>query len=233
MKIENFVEIVRQKNGSLKLLSSRHLQTNSYQLLHNLGFRVCKVAERRVYYRRVNEEVIPIRLSEIEAEFTKQIRTMYLDNLPEGVGYDQFMNWYYSAAPIKENSSLLATLRESLNQEELHIHLLQTDGNYKSDFELKILLTKFEEWGLSKVVDVINCTPKKNDRILHYKHLTDNKFIVFAQWNAHNKRNTGFDVGVATYKNEKDVGVKEPYTEQHIRSSFDLQRDYKLVSQYL
>jgi hypothetical protein len=229
--IDNFFDLVRLKNGQVKIKSNSSKKSNIYGLLRDFGFRVCKVGGRRVYYRRSDGKIYPISIHDIKDAFTEFLRSGELSNVPKDVSYQSIMNCYYSANPIKENEHFWGCLEETLNETKTHNYLLETDGDYKSHFEVQQLLSKFDELGFSKIIDSISYY-SSNTPTLYYKRIAEEKFLVFNHWNVNSKYTNGFDSWVATYRNETHIGTKKPNGHQEIRLGFQLERDYNLIKHY-
>lgn len=72
--------------------------------------------------------------------------------------------------------------------------------------------------------------------ILRYitKKIDNNKFLIFSHYNADKKEDfDGFDCWLAHFENEKQIVVVRPRALQDIVLNFNLERDYKLIKNYV
>lgn len=230
--INNFIDIVRQKNGRVKIKHNITNEGNIYKLLRDFGFRKSKLDNRRIYFRRQADIVTPVNLSDIKDAFREFLKCGDFTNIPTDINHHDILEWYYSTHPIKENGLFDHYLEDTLTEVETHNFRLATDHDYRHRFEIKQLLSKFDEWAFSKSTDNIN-SYSSNNPPLYYKRIDDRKFLVFNHWNANTKYTGGFDSWIATYSNEKQIGNKKPLDLQDIRLGFRLDRDYPLIEQYL
>jgi len=67
--INNFVCLVRQKNGQVKIKHDANNESNIYKLLHDFGFRKSTLDNKKLYYRRQDSKLIFVRLSDIKWAF--------------------------------------------------------------------------------------------------------------------------------------------------------------------
>jgi len=230
--INNFIDIVRQKNGRIKIKHNVTNEGNIYKLLHDFGFRKIKLDNRRIYFRRQADKITPVKLVDIKEAFREFLEHGDFTNIPQDVDHRDILEWYYSTLPIKENTQFDQYLEDTLTETEAHDLRLQTDHIYKHKFEIEQLLLKFDEWKFLKTTDIISSYSTENPP-LYYKHIGDRKFLVFNHWNVNTKYTDGFDCWIATYSDEKQIGNKKPLDLQDIRLGFRLDRDFPLIEQYL
>lgn len=230
--ITNFITVVYQKNGITKIKHDRNNETNIYKLLHDLGYRKSKFDNKRIYFRIVGQDFIPANMMKIKRAFLEFLRCCNYSNCPENVNHNQILNWYHEKNPIKENGLLDNYLGCTLTTEEEHKLRLKLNPNYKHNFDINTLLAKFDEWKFAKTVDKINSYSSDNPPLYH-KKLAGNKFLVFNHRNCNNKYRDSFDCWIATYNNEKYIGIKKPIELKELRLGFKLERDLSFVEQYL
>lgn len=229
--INDFITVVRQKNGIIKITHTLSNEGNIYKLLCDLGFRKAKLDKKYIYFRRENNNVILSSFLEIKDAFRDLLRKYEFTNIPDDIKYDSVLNWYYNRKPIKENGLLNHYLEDSLTEFESN-NLRQIDkktNNRESNTEN--LLTKFDEWKFKTTIDSIGTFCRNNP--LYYKKIEHNKYLIFNHFNLKNKTNDGFDSWIATYTSEKHIGEKEPLRIEDIQLSFRLDRDYELIEKYL
>jgi len=123
-------------------------------------------------------------------------------------------------------------LKETLSEQEIHDLRLQSNPRYRWKFFTQQLIAKFDEWNFSKTVDYIN-SYSGNNPPLYYRRISETKFIVFNHWNFNSKYRDGFDCWLAIYKNEKEIGKKQPHNLQQIILDFRFDRHLPLIEQYL
>jgi len=229
--INNFITIVRQKNGRVKITHDIQNEANIYKLLHELGYCKSKLDNKRIYFRRDKANVIPLHLWDIKNAFLVMLKNLEFINIPDDIEYEDILNWYYRQDPIKDNGLFNHYLSDNLTEPEIHSFRLQTDCIYKHKFEIQQMLLKLEEWKFDKTVDISSSICKNAP--LYYKKIETNKFLIFSYFNSKVNTNDGFDCWVATFSNVKHIGIKEPLKLQDIRLSFQLDRDFQLIKDYL
>jgi hypothetical protein len=229
--INDFITFDRLKNGRVKITHDINNEGNIYKHLHELGYRKAKLDNKRVYFRREGTELTPLSIREIKVAFRDYLRNFDFTNIPDDIEYFSILNWYYERQPIKENGLLDHYLEDELNESEVHYLRLKTNVGYKHKKEIENLLSKFEEWSFSKTIDNIGSICLNAP--LYYKKIGDKKYLVFSHYNSEHKTNNGFDCWIATFVNEKQIGKKKPSDIETIRFSFQLDRDFGLISDYV
>lgn len=230
--INNFIDIIRQKNGRLKIKHNITNEGNIYKLLRDFGFRKSKLDNDRIYFQRLDDNVKAVCLSDIKDAFRRFLEDGDFINLPSDVSNQDILQWYYSTLPIKENGLFDHYLEDTLTESEIHNLRLQTDPAYKHRCEISQLLSKLDELNFSKTIDYIS-SYKSNNPTLYYKRVSDTEFIVFIHWNANTIYADEFDCWLSIYSNEKHIGYEKPLDLKIIRLGFRLDRDFALISQYL
>jgi hypothetical protein len=64
--INNFICVVRQQNRQIKIKHDSNNEANIYKLLRDFGFRKSKLDNRKIYYRRQDGMLMPVRLDNIK-----------------------------------------------------------------------------------------------------------------------------------------------------------------------
>lgn len=229
--INDFINIIRQKNGIVKITHDITNEGNIYKLLRDLGFRKAKLDKKYVYFKRDDINIIPASFQEIKDTFRDMLRKYEFTNIPADIRYDSVLNWYHNRKPIKENGLFNHYLEDSLTEfESDELRQVNTKTNNRK-LNTENLLAEFKEWNFKTTVDTIGTFCINNP--LFYKKVRDNKYLVFNHFYSENKNNDGFDSWVATYSNEKHIGKKEPLLIENIRRSFQLDRDFELIEIYL
>jgi hypothetical protein len=230
--INDFITIVRNKSGKVILTIEIVNKINTYQLLRELGYRKSKLDSKRIYFRRDTESVLYVSLDDIKDAFREFLVNGEFSNMPDDIKKDDVSNCYIQQEPIKENRLFDKILDDILTETEVHEYRLQlVDQTYRHQFEAKQLLLKFDEWGLKKTIDTIGAICK--DNILYYKKINNNKYLIFNHFNSKDNTNDGFDCKILTYDNESHVGSKLPSSKELIKESFQLDRDFQLIAEYI
>lgn len=229
--INDFITIVRQKNGHVKIKHDFNNEANIYKLLHDLGYGKSKLNNRRIYFRRYDGKIIPVNLINIKDAFEEVLKKAEFSNVPSDIGRSDILNWYYERQPIKENGLFDHYLNDPLNEVEAHNYLLLTDHTYKRRHQIQQLLSKFEEWAFRKSIDSVGTFCEDNP--LYYKPVADNKYLVFNHFKPEDNENDGFDSWVATYTEEKHIGNEKPLNVEAVRLCFKIDRDIQLIKKYI
>lgn len=229
--VNEFITLVRSKNGRVKIDHNSTNQANIYQLMHDLGFRKSKLENKRIYYRRYGEQLIPSNFRKIIDTFFEQLRATEFINIPEDVRFTDIVNHFYEKSPIKENALFTRFFAETITDTEALNYKLLTDHHFKHKFDVQQLLSKLEEWKFDKTIDLASSIT--NNAPLYYKKVDGNKFLVFTHYNSKNNTNDGFDCWIATFAKTGHIGSKKPLTLQTVSLSFNLDRDFELIKNYV
>jgi hypothetical protein len=231
MKIDitDFISFDRLKNGKVKITTDISKKGNLYKYLRHLGFCKSKLDNRRIYYRRENNSINPSSLQDIKHSFWELFQRGDFTNIPTETSYLDILNWYLDKQPIKENGFFDHYLKDSLSETEEHNYRLTTNPRYRHKFEIQQLLSKFSAWNFSKTTDVVGAFCKDNP--LYFKRIDNKKYLIFNHYNSKSKSNEGFDSWLATFTDERQIGIKIQI--QVIRFSFSLERDFELIKNYV
>lgn len=148
--INDFITLVRSKNGRVKIDHNGQNQANIYLLMHELGFRKSILENKRIYYRREGEELIPSSFRNIVDAFFEQLRETEFINIPDDIRFADIVNHFYEKSPIKENALFTHFFSDTLTETEALQYKLLTDHHFKHKIEVQHLLSKLEEWKFEK-----------------------------------------------------------------------------------
>ena len=229
--INDFVSFDRLKNGKVKITTNISKEGNLYKYLRKLGFCKSKLDNRRIYYKRENNLINPSSMHDIKHTFWTLLQQGKFLNTPTDISHSDILNWYLDKQPIKENGLFDYYLEDNLSETEAHNYRLTTNPTYRHKFEIQQLLSKFAEWNFSKTTDVVGTFCKDNP--LYFKRIDNKKYLVFNHYNSKSESNDGFDSWVATFTDERQIGIKKPTEIQDIRLSFHLDRDFELIKNYV
>lgn len=229
--INDFITITRSKSGRAKIDHNGQNQANIYQLLHDLGFRKSKLENKRIYYRREGEQLIPTNFRKIEDAFFEQLKETEFINIPDDVRLFDIVNHFYEKPPIKENTLFTHFFAETLTETEALNYKLLTDHTFKHKFEVQHLLSKLEEWKFDKTIDIASSIT--NNAPLYYKKVEGNKYLIFTHFNSKSNTYDGFDCWIATFAKTGHIGNKKPLTLQTVSLGFILDRDFELIKNYI
>lgn len=229
--INDFITIAKCTDGRMKISHNINNEGNIYRFLNSIGFGQTKIDGKRVYYRRINGDIIPVTIYDIKDEFSNYLKELKFGNIPN-IPYSDIMNWYYQKDPIKRNGLFFAYLESPLIPIEEHIYKFKTDINYKHDIEIKEMLNVFMEKDFKKSVDTKGLFCK--DAILYYKKVKDFQYLIFAHFNHDKKKwKDGFDCYLATYL-EKSPSIEKhiPTSLDTVKLSFNIDQDFKIIDRY-
>ncbi|MGI9526834.1 MAG: hypothetical protein ACR2MS_06980 [Weeksellaceae bacterium] len=230
--INKFLTISRNKKGKVNITHDLENEANIYKLLYNLGFRKGTLNNKKILFQKVQDDLIPVSIDDIRASFHDLLENFEFENVPDDVNYIDILDYNLVKQPVKQNKLFNHYLSVELTESDAHILRIKTDFKYKHRNEINSLLEKLEEWNFTKSIDEKSsiCT---NDP-LYYKKIGPEKFIIFSHYNSESKNNTdGFDCWIAVFKSEKQIGATLPSELYDIKLSFNLERDFELIKDYV
>ena len=86
-------------------------------------------------------------------------------------------------------------------------------------------------WNFTKTIDEKSTICSGNP--LYYKNIGKEEFLIFSHYNHDKVSNSGFDLWKATFSSEKSIGKKKPKKLDDISLSFNLEKDFKLIKEYV
>ncbi len=229
--ITDFIEIKRFKNGKITIKHNLRNEGNIYRKLKELGFRQTILNDKIFLYRKVGNEIVPVKKYHLNDAFKNYLEESDFEDLPEELTNNDIINWFYEKDPIKKNGLFYQILKDELTTEEIHQVKMKTDIPYRQTFLYNEMLDKLKIWDFKKTIDkkgtICSGSP------LYYKNIGKEEFLIFSHYN-HNKVSiSGFDLWRATYSSEKSIGKKKPRKLDDISLSFNLEKDYKLIKEYV
>ncbi len=229
--IYDYIKVKRLKNGLVKINHTRDNEANIYKLLYDLGFRKSKLNNKRIYFRREGQKIIPTNFKDIKYAFLELLRNAEFANIPDDFNYSKITNWYHDRQPIKENGLFDHYLFEDLSQHEALTFRLQTDHIFKHKYEVQTLLTRFETLKFDKTVDKSSSICQNAP--IYFKEIEKNKYLIFAHYNSEIKTNDGFSCWIGSFRNIAQIGIKKPLELKLIKENFYIDIDYHLVKDYI
>jgi hypothetical protein len=229
--INDFITIVKKKNGVSEITYNYLNESNIYKFLHELGFCKSKIGKKNIYYRRNGKNIIPSSFDEIDYTFWNFLQNTDFNNMPVDIDKINILEWFLKKNPIKKNELFDSCLSDNLSENEIHSFLLMTNSSYKHKYEINQLLSKFEEWSFLKTEDRYGSLCKNS--MLYYKAIERGNYLIFSHYNFENKTNDGFDCWIATFSNKNQIGLNKPSNIQNICLSFQLNIDLPLIEAYL
>lgn len=110
--------------------------------------------------------------------------------------------------------------------------LKQIDPNHANDIIYEEFKCKIQEWGFNYVDGKLESGSQY--RGLHYKRIADNVYLVFSIATYYPKmHNYALDLWECYYHNEKEIGKKNPVSIVRRALSFEIDRDYHLIKEYV
>ncbi len=229
--INDYFTFFRQKNGRIRITFNDHNIINIYRILHEIGYRIGKLDNKRIYFQREGNILKEVHKSNILNGFYSLLKNLEFANIPEDIDYSDIINCYLQKGPIRENRLFYYYLHDTLTEDEKHQFRLETDVDYKSKFEIQQIFSKFKEWSLNTIIDK-NSTFGK-DAILHYKKIEGKKYLLFHHFGTKRKFGDYFICLIAYYNNENEIGIKRPVDQEEIICNFNLKRDFNIIKDYL
>lgn len=230
--IKKYISIKRNKNGKVKITHDLENEANIYKLLHSLGFRKTNMNNKRFYFQKVDNDLVPVSIHDMRTKFYQMLKGFDFINVPDDVNYIDILNWNLEKQPIKPNGLFNNYLETELNENELHILKMKTDINYKHRDAISTILNKFKAWNLKKSIDKKSaiCT----NAPLYFKKINSSDFLIFSHYNSESRKNIdGFDCWIANYSTEKQVGKTIPSDLKSLSLCFNLERDFELIEKYV
>lgn len=229
--INDFITIIRQKNGQVKITHTPNNVCNIYKYIYELGYRNSKLGKKRIYFLRNGTNVTPVNFWDIKDDFFERFKKFDFTNIPKDIEYASILNCYYRRQPIKENEVFKNYPDEILTKAQIHNFMLIRDPFYKHRFEVKELLSKLDEWAFHRTVDTIGAFTTKSP--LYFKNVGGQKYLIFTYYNPNHESNDGFDSWIATFSSQNHIGNKMPLEVEKIQLSFHLERDFHLIKDFI
>ena len=229
--ITDFIEIKRFKNGKIALKQNLRNEGNIYRQLKELGFCRTKINDKCLLYRRVGNEIVPVKKHHLNDAFKDYLKETDFEDLPVELTTNDIINWFYEKDPIKKNGLFYQILKDQLNAEELHQVKMKTDISYKQIFLNNEMLENFKVWNFKRTIDEKSTICSGSP--LYYKSIGNEEFLIFSHYNHENVSISGFDLWRATFSSEKLIGKKKPKKLNDISLSFNLEKDFKLIKEYI
>lgn len=228
----NYVAIETQKKGTLKVSCTYQNKVNTYGKIRDLGFRKIKFDNKDVYIRRGVDGMRLSGINEIRNSFLEFIQKEIFFFSSMSIDYNYFINKYMLVYHIMENTSFNDIITDILTKEEMHQLRLRLDSQYLHNYKIQKIFDILKEWEFSSTVDTSGYFTYKAP--LYYRTIGDKKYLIFTHYCDGNKYGSdGFDCWSAKFEDESDIGKKDPIESIDIRLSFDLDRNYCEIDEYL
>jgi hypothetical protein len=229
--INSFITFSKGKNDRVKVTQSIVQETNLYNFLHELGFCQTMIDNKRHFYQRVGDDIIPRKLFQIKNAFVNFIKSVSFSNLSQRITPNDILNWYYENNPIKNNCLFLECLRDELSETDQNILKRKTGSTYAKNYETQQLLGKFQEWEFKKTIDIPGNFLSGSD--IYYKNIGGNDFLVFNNFESKSGLVVGFDTWLATFNSERLISKSKTNLIRQIKLNFHLNKDFDLISKYI
>ena len=225
--IQKLISIQRQKNGRIKIKHDISNEANIYKLLNEMGFFQSKLNGKRIYFQRKNGKVEIVNIRLIRDAFFNLLENENYLNRPEDISKEDILNWFLGDNPIKQNGLFEYHLKSELSEFEKHQILIKEDKAYKIDYTL----SRFEKWNFEKTIDSSGIFTKGKD--LYFKKVNGEDFLIFTHHNKSHLINSGFDSWIAKFDKESEIGNKKPSKMEVLKFSFDIEKDFGLIKEYV
>jgi len=228
--IHDYIIITKSKNQKVTLGVDDKKKENILKSLFKQGYRKSMIGSKRIYYRRSGSNFKSVHFHEIQYAFYEMIKSCDFHGV-RNVSFSEILNWFYRNCPIKQNMQFDQIMAETLTEDEIHIYLLQNDGNYAHKIKVQQCFSKIRVWNFGETIDTAGGISKSNP--LYYKSIGENKFLIFSYYNPGVLSHDGFDSCIAEYKSLKDIGLRQPLSYKPLAFSFDLDQDLHLIDKYV
>lgn len=119
-----------------------------------------------------------------------------------------------------------------LNEKDERRLLMQINPNYAKDIIYEELKCKIQEWGFKFINGKLESGSQYEG--LYYKCIADNEYLVFSTAAYYPKMHIyALDLWRCYYHNEKEIGKKNPTSIVKMALSFQIDRDYHLIKEYV
>lgn len=232
-QLSDFVSFVKQTNDNYRIVYSIGQEGNIYRWLKTLGFGRTMVDGKLVTFRRTADGIQPAAFWQMNDVFQEMLEQVSSGDLPDGISRIDLLDWYLRRSPLKQNNLYRYYLESELNKAEVHAYKLLTDSLYRHRFEIDQVKDMLSLNGFKQTDDVGGTIGK--GMVLYYRQLQGNQFLLFSHHNAGHKNPfvDGFDCWLASFRNEKQIGLRPTGSLKDIRLSFKYERDFALVAPYL
>lgn len=196
---------------------------NMYRWLVTQGFGRAIIGTKIMTFRRWNAKIRSSSFRDMEDAF---------EELLEKEGNANLLEWFIHKSPLKQNNLYRHYLKSELTEAEVHQLKMQNDATYRHNYKIDQVLVMLTEHGFKQTVDEKGTIGK--GQILYYCEVSDDRYLIFSHHNFRHKNLVdGFDVWLAGFRNEKQIGQIQSGSLKDLRLSFSLDRDYPLVEPYL
>lgn len=232
-QLSDFVSFVKQANGNYRIVCAIGQEGNIYRWLKTLGFGRTMVDGKLVTFRRIADGIKPAAFWRMEDAFHEMLERVSSRELPDGMDRIDLLDWYLQKSPLKQNNLYRHCLKNELSEAEVHAYKMVTDSLYRHRFEIGQVKDMLASKGFKQTEDVGGTVGK--GLTLYYRQLQGNQFLLFSHHNAGHKNPfvDCFDCWLASFRNEKQIGLRPTNSLKDVRMSFKYERDFDLVAHYL
>ncbi|WP_439697414.1 hypothetical protein ACFGVS_03165 [Mucilaginibacter sp. AW1-7] len=231
-QINDFVSFHETKPGNFKATCSPGQEGNIYRWLAAQGFGRMAIGVKIATFRKLNDDIKPSGLEQMKDWFQDYLETVHSSELPGDLNRNDLLEWYFQTMPIKANNLYRRYLKTELTAAEIHQYKLNADSIYRHKYRVSQVLDMLTDKGFKQTYDQGKTLGK--DLLLYYRQVATNQFLIFSHHNAGEKNlQDGFDCWLAPFKNERQIGLVKNERIQNIIQSFQLDRDYSIIAEYL
>jgi hypothetical protein len=233
MDILDFVSLHQLKNGTHLLKFTLENKANIYQKLFDLGYRRSRINLKRfIFFKQRAMELSPVDISDMRRAFLDFMQELDDSAFPSGISKNVILNYYLKKMPVRANGLLFHHLHYELSENEAHHLLMYLDFEYRHKFEIEQLHQQLCNWGFIQTIDTGSFIA--TNKPLYYKNIGEGQYLVFSQQiPKFGDSKHDIDCWIATFNNSSEVGNIEPIHIDEIMLSFQLDRDFPLISKYI
>lgn len=124
--ITDFVNVIRQKNGRIRIKYPRNKEKFIYMALKEFGYRFSKLQGKEVYYRRNNHELTITTFYQMKDDFAEYLKSLDPSMVGGKAIFDRVISEFYRQNPIRQNPLLKEYyIEDSLSQRDEEILIPQ------------------------------------------------------------------------------------------------------------
>lgn len=230
--INDFVVVKKHDNGEVNVSYDARCRANIYKFLREIGFCQTKLGNKRIFYRRTSDGILPVDFEKIEDAFFDRLKEKDFSTIP-GVKYSDIFDLFLIENPIRQYKSFYDELKDEMTDEEIHEYLLKADLEYRTKYELDETLLLLQKLKFNRTIDTMGEFTRLAP--LYYKQIRADEFLVFNHYNIKEKAlYQGFDCWLVRCEPgiSEDINQRRVLYKKQLKANFKINNDYHLISAY-
>ncbi|RFZ90113.1 hypothetical protein D0C36_23000 [Mucilaginibacter conchicola] len=119
-----FVSLKKTGKKGYQLQCSSSQEENIYRWLKQQGFGFSETADQPIFFRRIDGQIEPASAIAMKRKFLHFLETATFSNWQEDIDREALLDWFYAAAPLKQNHLFRKFLNDTLTMEEIRQYRL-------------------------------------------------------------------------------------------------------------